>query len=327
MHWDEDFSQADYQHYWSLTAEECQRLLQDQQVNETLKALLLYQMGQRCWQQQDLNRAIAHFTEALTLRPIWRSVWVEQAAALLQLGDCEAAIESCDRALSLNGTDAAAWSLRGAALHELERYSEAIEACDRAVELDPEDASAWVILSQAQHRLGYYSKSVASYDHSLALQPDNPQAWGDRGKALQKLGRYEEAVLSYDKLLEAEPQNYRLWYARGLALRKLGRGAAAIASFQQALEIRPSFYAATRSKLFLLLTRGQWRSTRLVQRATLRNDLNNVLESFVKTKLPGLVVLAIVSFSSSHSRPLALGVATIFLLITIAKDLITESQR
>ena len=86
MNWDEDFLEAEYQHYWSLGAAECQRLLQDQQTGEAVRALLLYQIGQRCLQQQDLNRAIAHFTEALTLRPIWRSVWVEQAGCCCNWG-------------------------------------------------------------------------------------------------------------------------------------------------------------------------------------------------------------------------------------------------
>ncbi|HEY9908219.1 MAG TPA: tetratricopeptide repeat protein, partial [Thermosynechococcaceae cyanobacterium] len=143
----------------------------------------------------------------------------------------------------------------------------------------------------------------------------------------QKLGRYEAAINSYDKLLSTEPQHPKLWYARGLALRKLGRTEAAIASFQQALEIQPSFYPATRSKLFLLLTRGQRRHLTSAQRATLRNDLNNVLDSFSKTKLPGLVTIALVALVSTHSHSIALSVSAIFLLIAIARDLLTEAQR
>ena len=332
MSWHEDFSEADYQAYWKLSAEARGLMLTDPQLADALKALLLYQQGRQALDSNDVNTAIASFEAALTLRPAWYNVWTGHAAALLKAGEQAAAIASCDRALELEPKAAEAWSVKGTALYRLGRYEEAANSCDRALELDPDEHQAWSTLSDALHRQGRYAEAVISYDKALALKPDAPFTWGSRGTALQKLGRYEEAISSYDKLLQAEPKRYQLWHQRGLALRKLQRVEAAIANFDEALNIQPDFYPATRSKLFTLLQTGQlWRyamgSKTLTKQRSVQRDLRNVVDSVVKTKLPTLVVIALVVLSGTHSRTLALAIAGVFLLIAAIGDLIAESQQ
>lgn len=332
MSWKEDFSDEDYQHYWSLTPAERQQMLEGEPIGDALKALLLYQQGQQWFKKDEFVRTIASYDEALALRPNWHDVWTDRATVLLKVGDSDATIASCDRALELEPLDAQAWSIRGAAFSQLKRYQEAADSCDRALELDENNYQAWKTLSTALTQLGRYKEAIVSYDRVLSLQPDNPQVWGERGVALQKLGQYDAAILSYDQFLQAEPDNYKLWHQRGLALRRLGQITAAIASFDRALAIQPTFYAATRSKLFVLITSGHIlhfftsRKT-VVERETLFNDLRNVSEELIKTKLPALVVIALVVLSSTHDRAVALMIAGIFLLITLVGDLIAESRK
>lgn len=332
MSWHEDFSEADYQRYWSLLPEERGQILTDGQTSGSLKALLLYQQGRQALDSNDVNTAIACFVEVLALKPGWHDVWSGHAAALLKAGEKDAAIASCDRALELEPASAEAWSVRGTALYCLGRYAEAANSCDRALELNPDDPQAWSTLSDTLNRQGRYEEAVVSYDKTLALKPDEPFTWGNRGTALQKLERYEEAIFSYDKLLQAEPKRYKLWHQRGLALRKLRRFDAAIANFDEALSIQPDFYPATRSKLFMLLQTGQllryvMRSKTPTEREKVTRDLRNVCDSVVKTKLPTLVVISLVVLSSTHNRVMALAIAGVFLLIAAISDLIAESQQ
>ncbi len=117
-----------------------------------------------------------------------------------------------------------------------------------------------------------------------------------------------------------------------MVLRKLKRFEGAIANFEQALDIQSDYYAATRSKLFTLLRSGQIISyltdrKTLAERERLLNDLKNVFDAFAKTKLPALVVIALVVLSGTHDRIAALTVGGIFLLITFVSDLINESQQ
>jgi len=332
MSWHEDFSETDYQQYWHLTPEARVQMLADEQTTEGLQTLLLYQQGQQALDGGNVNTAIASFAEALTLRPGWQEVWIGHAAALLNAGEPVAAIVSCDHALELDPNAAEAWSLRGKALYHLGRSEEATKSCDRALELNPDDYQTWSTLSDALSHQGRYEAAVVSYDKALALKPDEPFTWGSRGAALQKLGRYEEAVASYDNLLQVEPKRHKLWHQRGLALRKMRRFDAAIANFDEALTLQPDFYPATRSKLFLLLQTGQlfryvMGSKTLAEQAKVTNDLRNVLDSLIKTKLPTLVVIALVVLSSTHSRVTALTIAGIFLLIATISDFITEAKR
>ncbi|XGV95437.1 MAG: tetratricopeptide repeat protein [Leptolyngbya sp. BL-A-14] len=332
MSWHEDFSEADYQRYWNLTPEARSELLADEQIAAPLKALLLYQQGRQALESNDVNTAIACFVEVLALKPGWHDGWAGHAAALIKAGEHEGAIASCVRALELEPEDAEAWSLQGVAFYRLGRYEAAANSCDRALALQPDDYQAWSTLSDALNQQGRYTEAVVSYDKALALQANDVFLWGHRGTALQKLGRYEEAIASYDKLLQAEPTRHKLWHQRGLALRKLRRFDAAIASFDEALARQPDFYPATRSKLFALLQTGQllryiMGSTASLERQKVANDLRNVFDSLVKTKLPTLVVIALVVLSSTHSQITALAIAGVFLLITAISDLITEAQK
>ncbi|MBD2019757.1 tetratricopeptide repeat protein [Leptolyngbya sp. FACHB-36] len=330
MSWTSHFSESDYQHYWSLTPDERQQQIEDEQTSTALKALLLYQQGHAAQHQPD--QAIAFFSNALALRPDWHEVWRSRGAVLLSVGEWDDAIASCERALELDPTDAEAWSIQGTALYRLKRYSDAADRCDRALEIDPNHHSAWRTLSDALYQLGRYEEAVVSYDKALDLRPNDPPAWSDRGLALQRLGRYDAAIASFDKRLELEPDNYKLWYQRGLVLRRLRSVDDAIADFDRALTIRPSFYAATRSKLFLLLTTGHLLryvsgNKSLAKRQALQTDLRNVFDVFVKTKLPTLVVLALVVLASTHDRPTAIAIAGAFLLIATIGDLLAESRK
>jgi tetratricopeptide (TPR) repeat protein len=332
MSWHEDFSEADYQQYWNLSPEARSARLADGQTTESLRALLLYQQGRQALDSHDVNTAIACFVEVLALKPGWHDAWAGHAAALLNAGETGGAIASCVRALELEPNNAEAWSLQGMALYRLGRYEAAANSCDRALELNPNDQHAWSTLSDALNQQGRYTEAIVSYDRALTLNPDAPSLWGNRGEALQKLGRYEEAISSYDKLLQAEPNRHKLWHQRGLALRKLHRFDAAIASFGLALNIRPDFYPATRSKLFTLLqTRQLLRyvigDKSLLERQKVTNDLRNVFDSTVKTKLPTLVVIALVVLFSTHSQITALAIAGVFFLIASIGDLISESQK
>jgi len=329
MGWGEDFSDIEYQHYWSLPADECQQLLEAEQTESPVKALLLYQQGQKRLSAKDYDQAIARFDRALELQPHWHEVWADRGRALLKQGNYTEAVASCDRALEQDTDDPKVWRDRGLALYGLRQFEAAVTSCECALALDPNDYDTCRTLSDALHQLGRYEEAVLHYDQVLTLQSNDPVAWGQRGTVLQKLGRYEEAVESYDHLLTAEPNNYRLWHQRGLALRRLGQWEGAIASFDHALDLRPDFYAATRSKLYLLLINGQI-GHHLLRKPTQKRlwlDLQNLLEAFAKTKLPALIVIGLLILSSSRSQTMALTIAGVFLLITIASDLIAESRQ
>lgn len=332
MSWHEDFSEADYEHYWNLAPEARSEMLADGQTAAALKALLLYQQGRQALESTDVNTAIACFVEVLALKPGWHDAWAGHAAALLKAGEHESTIASCVRALELDPNHAEAWSLQGVALYRMGRYDAAANSCDRALELQPDDHQAWSTLSHALNQQGRYTEAIVSYDRALALNAEEPALWGNRGTALQKLGRYEEAIASYDNLLQTEPTHYKLWHHRGLALRKLRRFDAAIASFDEALTYQPDFYPATRSKLFTLLQTGQLLryvigSKSPLEQQTVAKDLRNVLDAVVKTKLPTLVVIALVVLSSTHSQMTALAIAGVFLLIAAIGDLVAESHK
>jgi tetratricopeptide (TPR) repeat protein len=327
----EEFSPAEYEHYAALAASDRQKLLETKSTSDAVRALLLYQSGCQA-AEGSVNRAIALLEDALVLRPGWSEVWLALAEIQLRVHEADAAMASCDRALELDPTSAQAWRFRGIALAQLHRYAAAADSCDRALELDPRDHAACRTLSDALYHLGRYPEAIASYARALSLQSEDLSAWSRRGSALQTLGQHEEAIASYDRVLALEPDNYQLWHQRGLALRGLKQFVAAIADFDRALDIQPGFFPATRSKLFVLLRTGQLLAylqgeSSIAPAEHFQVDLNNVFEAFVKTKLPALVVIALVVLYNSHDRALALLTSAAMLVITVTSDLLAESRR
>jgi tetratricopeptide (TPR) repeat protein len=329
---DDFFLKTEYQRYWKLEPDDRQRLIADEQTPAPLKALLLYQAGKKQLDRKQFAQAVASFDQSLELQSRWPQVWTERGLALLKLGNYEGCVDSCNHAVELNPEEAKTWRYRGMALYALRSYEDAANSCDRAVDLDPNDYDGWRTLSDSLRLLGRYTAAVESYDRALNVNPGDRVALNAQSDALQKLERYEEALDNYGKLLTAEPDNHRIWHQRGLVLRRLGNHEAAISDFEQALTLEPDFYPATRSKLFLLLKTGALPAYLLGHSSLAKpdqalTDLRQVLDAFVKTKLPTLLVLALFALYGTHSRAIGLLVAGVFLAISFTSDLISESRR
>ena len=240
----QDFSEADYQSYWSLTPEGRSQKLQDEQVPAAHKAILLFQQGLVCAEEKEYDRAIASYDKALEIKPDYYECWQSRGYALQNLNRYEEAIASYDKALEFKPDYYYSWHNRGNALRSLERYEEAFASYDKALEIQPDNYEALWYRGNALENLNRYDDAIASYDKALEIQPDYYIAWRSRGNALHNLNRYDDAIASYDKALEIQPDDYTAWFLRGYSLGNLNRYEEAIASYDKALEIQPDSYTA-----------------------------------------------------------------------------------
>jgi tetratricopeptide (TPR) repeat protein len=135
----QDFSEADYQSYWSLTPEERSQKLQDEQVPAAHKAILLFQQGLVCAEEKEYDRAIASYDKALEIQPdYYKALWYK-GNALENLNRYEEAIASYDKSLEFNPNYYYSWNNRGNALRSLQRYEDAIASYDKALEIQPDN--------------------------------------------------------------------------------------------------------------------------------------------------------------------------------------------
>lgn len=117
------------------------------------------------------QEAMAHFEEALRLRPSY----VE-------------AHNSLGLALSARG-----------------RIEEAMEHFRHALRIDPGSVEAHNNLGIALDRRGRFQEAIAHYAEALRIDPDSPNVHSNLGIALARSGRREEAIAHFREALRSDP--------------------------------------------------------------------------------------------------------------------------
>ena len=166
---------------------------------------------------------------------------LNQADALRQAEQPEAALTLYDQAIARAPDDAAAHWGRCYSLNQLQRPEAAIAACDQALTLNPNNPKALSSKGYALNQQQRYPEALALFDQSIALQPDNPDGLSNRGAALLMLDRPTEAVEAFDQAIKLQPDLAEAWSNRGAALWRLRRFDEAIASIDRAIELQPNY--------------------------------------------------------------------------------------
>jgi tetratricopeptide (TPR) repeat protein len=120
-----------------------------------------------------VDDAIAHYQNALKIRPDYAEASCNLANALLSKGDLDGAIA---------------------------RYS----AC---LAVSPNQAEAQYDLASALLRKGLTDEAIAHYKKVLELRPDSADAYANLGSALLAKGRVREAIAAYRNALRISPEN------------------------------------------------------------------------------------------------------------------------
>jgi protein O-GlcNAc transferase len=167
----------------------------------------------------------------------------EQAVALHQAGQGDAAERLCRQILAGSPEDFAAVQLLGIIYFQRGRPDQALTYFDRAAAIRP----GFAILSNrgaALQMLNRFEEALASYDQALAIQADNAVLLYNRGRVLQDLGRFDEALANYDGAIRLDPNFAAALNNRGNTLRSLKRDAEAMASYDRALTLQPGYAEA-----------------------------------------------------------------------------------
>ena len=123
------------------------------------------------------TEAIAHFEEALRLKPNYVEAHNDLGIALGSVGRTPEAIEQYEEALRLKPDFFQASFNLGNALDSLDRTPEAIEQYEQALRIKPDDATIHFYLAGALLRTpGRIHDAAAHLREVVRLQPDNQQA-------------------------------------------------------------------------------------------------------------------------------------------------------
>jgi Tfp pilus assembly protein PilF len=123
----------------------------------------------------------------------------------LREGKVSGAIAHFDQALEIKPDDAEAHTNLGIALYQTGKREEAMEHFQQALRINPNKAEAHGNLGIALAQTGKIEEAIAHYERALRIKPDIVEVYSNLGNALARVGRLPEAIVQYEQALRIRP--------------------------------------------------------------------------------------------------------------------------
>ena len=211
--------------------------------------------------KDNLEKALAAFTQALAIDPDYAPAWVgisityglqtksrlrsqEQGFAL--------ALEAVERALAIDENMATAW----ASLAYLKRYFQwdwqgAKAAIDKALQLEPNNADVIGAAAAIASTFGQLAKSIELFERNVELDPLRLAGLRALGVRYDVLGRYDEALEKYNQVLVINPKYPEVRLNIAMTYLHQGNPERALAEMDK-LSVSPRLQSLKASALFTL---------------------------------------------------------------------------
>ena len=106
--------------------------------------------GSRLVQDQQLNRAIDVFTEAIELDPTWAEAWNKRATVFYMIGEFQKSQDDIDKVLELEERHFGALAGQGMVNIQLKNYDKAKRSYQKAQEIYPAMKSSKIMIKQIE---------------------------------------------------------------------------------------------------------------------------------------------------------------------------------
>jgi len=195
-------------------------------------------------QEGDLERALAHFTEAVRLAPMSEDANLGLGNVYRLRDAPEAAAASYRRVLAINADAPAAHYSLGLVLRNVGEFGAAAEHLQRAFLLSPDLAEAAKECALCQIHLGAHEAAIAVLEKALEGHPEAGELHAALGLAHQKMHRPQVALQCYEKARSLGHADAELFNNSGYVLQELGRLPEAFSCYEQAIALQPDFPVA-----------------------------------------------------------------------------------
>ena len=201
-----------------------------------------------------IPEAIAHYEQALRIKPDYAEAHNNLGTVLMQSGRLPEATEHLEHALRVKPDYAKAHYNLGTALMQSGRIPEAIEHLEQALRIKPDYAEAHYNLGIALAKAGRIQEAVGHWEQALRIKPDYAEAHNNLGTVLMQSGRMPEAIEHLQQALRLKPDDAGAHSKLGAALIVTGKAHDGRRQLEEALRINPDLAEAQNDLAWMLAT-------------------------------------------------------------------------
>ena len=219
-----------------------------------------YNLGILHSKQQQWNRAIYHYRQAVSEDPQMAKAYCDLARTMAQIGDREQSLEYWLEAIALDpeGISAAEYVELAQNLVEEEEYQSAITCYHRAIEQQPNLVVAYLGWGELLTRAGSPKQAIACYLEGLKHTQDSSELFYRLGNLYQSAQKLSQAAICYQKVTQYQPDHPQAYHQLGEILSHQEQWSEAIEAYRQAIKNNPDFSWSYNNLGYALIQVGQW---------------------------------------------------------------------
>ena len=168
--------------------------------------------GNRALAAGNWRAGLAHYEQALRLRPDFVEAYNDLGMALQHFGEWARAAQCYRQAIHLMPSFAPAYNNMGNALRAQGQWAAAATAFEEALRLQPDSPEIAFNLASTHHDQGELDKAVLYYRQALRLRPEYVEVSNSLATAFKEQGLLDEAIAQCRETLKLEPDHALSYY-------------------------------------------------------------------------------------------------------------------
>jgi tetratricopeptide (TPR) repeat protein len=193
----------------------------------------------------ELDNAIADYNEAIRLDPNFSFPYNGRASAFLNKGEFDRATDDYSQVIRLDPSLAAPYSNRALAWRGKGDFDRALADADEGLRRDPKNPAIYSARGEIWRMKGDLGRALADQDQAVRLDSQSPLPYLTRGDTYRYRGDFVHALADYDSALRVRPDYIPAFVGRGLTFEKQGKLGNARAEYEKALNSRSQFRGDT----------------------------------------------------------------------------------
>jgi tetratricopeptide (TPR) repeat protein len=185
----------------------------------------------------DLDGAIADYTEAIRLNPQHDKAYNNRGGVRKAKGELAEALADYTEAIRLNPNYASAYLNRGRLFLYQQEWDSAINDFNEALRINPNASLAYNERGYAHSRKGDFTNAINDYSQAVQQDKNDTDTYFKRGNLFYDMGEYTKAANDYTEAIRTNPKYHRAYNNRAESYFALGQYDLALADFQKRNEL------------------------------------------------------------------------------------------